>query len=338
MELASIYLYETKFDQNKFTLDFLTNESDFNVFFNKKTTYYITNLDANLILDEENDDEIKKIASDQNIKKLSALSNELIKNSFNNNKKVNYVHLHWFDTNVYKYNLKLNDDLIDLMSYKYKFLDIKKNKIIDCKIYNPYSHLKYGIEFESEKGKSTYKIQLVGDKLIKTLNYDPTNFKLDFWYKFVNFMMISLANSVILVKFPRYELIEYLYLKVNKRLDLIDLFEIYYKYIDVENEIICHENQFSTLSEDQKKNIAFVVQKNRKIKVLAKKFVFIPPSNYRSFFTSFFKKFKHNGRYPIPKNYLDLIKKKEPFFPFSYVDSYYTGSVEHEIQLRANNI
>ena len=53
MELASIYLSKTKFDGNKFTLDFLTNESDFNVFFNKNTTYYITNLDVNLLLDKE---------------------------------------------------------------------------------------------------------------------------------------------------------------------------------------------------------------------------------------------------------------------------------------------
>ena len=34
MDLASIYLYETKFDENNsFTLEFLTKESDFNVFF-----------------------------------------------------------------------------------------------------------------------------------------------------------------------------------------------------------------------------------------------------------------------------------------------------------------
>ena len=258
MELASIYLYETKFDENnKFNLEFLTTESDFNVFFNKNTTYYITNLDANLILDEESN-EIETVTYHNNIKKLSELSNKLIENSFNNNTKFNFVHLSWFDTNIYKYDLYLNDSLIDLISYKYKFLDVKKNKIIESKIYDPYSHLKLGIEFDFDKelkGKSTYKIQLIKNKLIKTLDFKTKDLTLDFWYKYINCLLTytSPPEQKILVKFPRYELLEYINKKLNKSIRAKDLFEFYYRYIDRENEIICHEDDYSKLSADKKK-------------------------------------------------------------------------------------
>ena len=94
----------------------------------------------------------------------------------------------------------------DLMSFKYKFLDVKTNKIVDSKIYDPYSHLKLGIEFELDKnsrGKGTYKIQLVEDKLIKRYNYQAKNL-LDFWYKYVNCLMkYSPVTKKLIFKFPR---------------------------------------------------------------------------------------------------------------------------------------
>ena len=46
----------------------------------------------------------------------------------------------------------------------------------------------------------------------------------------------------------------------------------------------------------------------------------------------------YNGRYPITKNYLDKIKAKEPYFPFSSVDSYYTGTSDQEFDLRKSDI
>ena len=146
MELASIYLYETNFDQNnKFKLEFLTPESDFNVFFNKNTTYYLTNLDANLVLDKESN-EIEVETYHENVKKLSDISNKLIKNDYivDNNTRVDFMYLSIYpwEINYQKYFSYLSDNQKDLFSFKYKFLDLKKNKITDCKIYDPYSHLK----------------------------------------------------------------------------------------------------------------------------------------------------------------------------------------------------
>ena len=344
MDLASIYLYETNFDENnKFTLEFLTKESDFNVFFSKNTTYYLTNLDVNLILDKESN-EIEIETYHNNVKKLSEISNKLIEKSFNDNTKFNFVHLSWFDSNLYKYDLYLNDNLIDLMSYKYKFLDVKKNKIIDSKIYDPYSHLKFGIEFEFDKeirGKSTYKIQLVKNKLIKTLNFQTKDLTLDFWYKYVNCIAIyNTAKKKFLVKFPRYELLEYVYKKLNIYVYKEELFEFYYRYIDRENEIICHEDNYSKLSADKKSDIAIIALKNKKIRVLKNNIIYVPGENYRGkSLNSFVDYLSYRGKFRIEKKFSDIIKAKEPLFPFSYFDKFHTGTFfDITVELRQNDI
>ena len=143
MELASIYLDETKLDKNnKFTINFLTTESDFNVFFNKNTTCYITNLDLNLVLDDETISKNKSHHS--KVIELSKLSNELIKNSFNNTKFKECKLKYEFPTSLSNitYKLYLSDELIDSLSYKYEFLDTEENKIKKCKIYDQYQNTK----------------------------------------------------------------------------------------------------------------------------------------------------------------------------------------------------
>ena len=126
MELASIYLDQTKLDKNnKFTINFLTTESDFNVFFNKNTICYITNLDLNIILD----DNITPTHHEK-VKELSKLSNDLISNSFIN-RKFNTVNLANYHDNNFNlpHKLDLNNGMVDVLSYKYEFLDTTDNKI-----------------------------------------------------------------------------------------------------------------------------------------------------------------------------------------------------------------
>ena len=133
MELASIYLDETKLGQNnKFTINFLTTESDFNVFFNKNTICYITNLDLNIILDDKTTPKYH-----EKVKELSKLSNDLISNSFINRKFNTFNLLNYFDSNFnLPYKLYLNNGIVDIFSYKYEFLDVTDNKIKKCKIYD----------------------------------------------------------------------------------------------------------------------------------------------------------------------------------------------------------
>ena len=131
MDLASIYLYETKFDENnKFTLEFLTKESDFNVFFSKNITYYITNLDINLILDKESN-EIETQTYHDNVKNLSEISNKLIKNKYvsdNDDTNVDFVYLtlYPFELKLGKHSLYINDDIKNLTSFKYKFVEVNQ--------------------------------------------------------------------------------------------------------------------------------------------------------------------------------------------------------------------
>ena len=109
MELASIYLDETKLDQNnKFTINFLTTQSDFNVFFKKDTICYVTNLDLNIILDDKT-----APTHHEKVKKLSKLSNDLISNSFIN-RKFNTVNLlNYYDLNLnMPLKLNLNNDVV----------------------------------------------------------------------------------------------------------------------------------------------------------------------------------------------------------------------------------
>ena len=186
MELASIYLDETKLDQNnKFTINFLTAESDFNVFFNKNTVCYVTNLDLNLVLD----DEIitKKKTHHQKVVKLSKLSNELISNSFNNTKFDEDMLQTFLKTslNYYPHKLYLTDKIIDAFSYKYEFLDTDENKIKKCKIYDQYKHLQVGMHFEY-KDISNYTVKLIGDKMHKELKYDLKRLKINFWDRSIN--------------------------------------------------------------------------------------------------------------------------------------------------------
>ena len=121
------------------------------------------------------------------------------------------------------------------------------------------------MEFELDKdirGKSTYKIQLVKNKLIKRVNFQIKNLT-DFWYRYVNCLMkYSHTQKKLVVKFPRYELLENIYKKLNIPTDRKDIFELYYRYIDTGNEIVCHEDNYSKLSADKKSDIVIVALKN----------------------------------------------------------------------------
>ena len=345
MELASIYLDETKLDKNnKFTINFLTTESDFNVFFNKNTTCYVTNLDINLILDKESNTQTYH----DNVKKLSEISNKLIKSKYvsdSDDTSIDsiYLLLNPFNFKLSKHLLYINDNIKNLTSFKYKFLDVKTNEIVDAKIYNPYLHLKLGMEFEidkSNRGKSTYKIQLLEDKLIKRYNHQTKNL-LDFWYKYVNCIMkYSFVKKQILIKFPRYELVEYIFKKLNKPVERKDIFEFYYRNIDDEKQIICHENDFASLTADQKNDIAIVVLNNKKIKFIRQKTIYVLTRNYRgNYRSSALNNLYYNGKFKIMQQWINQIKTIDPIFPFTHFDSFSSDKTSDiVVELQENDL
>ena len=125
-----------------------------------------------------------------------------------------------------------------------------------------------------------HKIQLVEDKLIKRYNYQAKNL-LDFWYKYVNCLMkYSPVTKKLIFKFPRYELVEYIFKKLNKPIKRKDIFELYYQTVENEKKIVCHENDYAGLTASQKEDIVIVALNNKKIKVIKNKFIYVPTKNY----------------------------------------------------------
>ena len=103
-----------------------------------------------------------------------------------------------------------------------------------------------------------HKIQLVEDKLIKRYNYQAKNL-LDFWYKYGNCLMkYSPVTKKLIFKFPRYELVEYIFKKLNKPIKRKDIFELYYQTVENEKKIVCHENDYAGLTASQKEDIVIV--------------------------------------------------------------------------------
>ena len=282
MELASIYLDKTKLDQNNiFTINFLTTESDFNVFFNKNTICYITNLDLNLVLDDETITETENKTHHQKVIELSKLSNELISKSFNNTKfnEVKLINQYPTSINNLSYKLYLTDEIIDAFSYKYEFLDTEENKIKKCKIYDQYQHLKVGMQFQFND-TSTYTVRLVGDKLKKKLEYDAEKLKIDFWAKSLNSILYELDTKSFLFKAPLYNELHYLYKKNNLSPSKKDLLYEYYFNIDTDNHhVICNENKYNSLTSTEKVDVVFIVLKNKKIRAIKNRIFWLPRWN-----------------------------------------------------------
>ena len=325
MELASIYLDETKLDKNnKFTINFLTTESDFNVFFNKNTICYITNLDLNIILDDKTTSE-----HNEKVKKLSKLSNDLISNSFIN-RKFDTVNLMNFRSTNFNLPLKLdlNNDMVDILSYKYEFLDTTDNKIKKCKIYDQYQHLKTGMEFVY-KNTLTYHIHLNDNKLIKQVEHNNEKWKLDF-ARYVNSIIFTPADGVlerVLLKTPLYNELFNLYRDINIRISKKQLFFQYYFNVSLmDDKVICNENKFNSLSELEKKNVVFVALKNKKIRILKNRTFWLPPANVRGNHKfSFVDNLTFRGSHILNKNFLSNIRKLDPNYPFEALDKFITN-------------
>ena len=276
MELASIYLNETKLDQNnKFTINFLTTESNFNVFFNRNTVCYITNLDLNLVLDDET------ITHHQKVIELSKLSNELITKSFIGTKFNTVSLLNFYSLYIkFVHKLYLNKDIVDAFSYKYEFLDTSDNKIKKCKIYDPYQHLKVGMQFECND-ISTYKVNINGNKLIQKLEYNNEKLETGWWSKYINSIIMTNGTDI-LIKKPLYNKLFHIFKDINIKIPAKELMYQYYFNIDLVNHrVICSENKYNTLSYTEKQEVVFIVLKNKKIRALKNRTFWIPTSSIR---------------------------------------------------------
>ena len=335
MELASIYLDETKLDKNnRFTINFLTTESDFNVFFNKNTICYVTNLDLNIILDDK-----KTPEHHEKVKQLSKLSNDLISKSFVNRKfdSVNLMNFRNSEVHVL-HKLDLNNEMVDIFSYKYEFLDTTDNKIKKCKIYDQYQHLISGMEF-ANKNVSSYHVHLDGNKLIKKVEHNKEKLKIDY-ARYINSVIFRNEKNEVLLEAPLYNELFSLYKYVNIPISKKQLFFQYYSKIFVSSKnIICSEQQFNSLGFAEKKNIVFVSLQNKKIRVLKNRTFWLPASSIRGDQKlSFVNNLTFKGSHLIDNIFFNNIKKIDPNFPFKLLDKFTTGTQNIDLELLDNDV
>ena len=159
MKFGSLYIKETALNaENKFVLDFAEEEEIKRVLFSPLKDYCITTLNANIVLEEDKkalQQNVKQSDAWDDILKLSKLSNELNKKSadFQNDiKSVLFkINTTSFIPQAETLGIILTDEIIDTMSYKYRYYDVDEYKFKEGKIYNPYKHLRdSGISFKND--------------------------------------------------------------------------------------------------------------------------------------------------------------------------------------------
>ena len=134
-------------------------------------------------------------------------------------------------------------------------------------------------------------------------------------------------------------MVEYIFKKLNKPIERKDIFEFYYRNIDDEKQIVCHERDYASLTASQKQDIVIVVLNNKKIKTIKKRFIYVPTRNYRGDRrNSFLNNVRYNGRFKLKDTYVNEIKKVEPFFPFTHIDSFFTGDTDQILDIQENDV
>ena len=153
-------------------------------------------------------------------------------------------------------------------------------------------------------------------------------------------MKYSPVKKQILIKLPRYELVEYIFKKLNKSVERKDIFEFYYRNIDDEKQIICHENDYASLTTDQEKDIAIVVLNNKRLKFIRQKTIYVLTRNYRGIYhLSFLNDLYYNGRFKITQSWLNQIKTIDALFPFTHFDSFSTNRTSDVVlEIQTNDV
>ena len=183
MEPVYIYFKEIALDENnKFMLEFSQTDQIYNVHFSPKKDYFITSMNCNLDLQGD----LKNTNILDETKEHSEKSRLLLEKCpvYQNDIKTVFL---WRGvpgsiSEKTNFGIVLSAAHINIYSWHYKFYDVKKKKLRDCKIYPPYKHFKNrGFMFESlaftyHVGLNEYLDQITGDFLYKRylFNFDSS--------------------------------------------------------------------------------------------------------------------------------------------------------------------
>ena len=160
MEPVFIYFDKVTFDKtndnsNTFTLLFSDGDALDGVLFKKTNDYYITSMICSITIEKD----FKELKDYDNIKKISDIANDYLKNGINHFKKLPKLSSSIF----YQ---KLNEDLVQdetkqlLSTVTIPFIDLNTKKRNLVKVYSPYEKLKiHGLKFSNKY--LTYNLDLI---------------------------------------------------------------------------------------------------------------------------------------------------------------------------------
>ena len=185
MNPVLIYQNETKFDfNNKFTIEFVDNNIETFVNFFSNRQYYIASLNCNVI--KKNKTKTTFESSEENVKKLSTISRELLSKGASFKNDIDYVITELLkrydltDIAPQKYKLVLDSKTINDNCYSYQFYDVEEQRLKFAKIYSPFTHFKKGFIFKGENDpnkENQIVIQLINNSEIKFSFYQIPNRK-----------------------------------------------------------------------------------------------------------------------------------------------------------------
>ena len=149
MEPIFIYFDKVKFDNSSlktFTITFSDGDLLDGVLFKKTNDYYITSMTSSITIEKD----LKELKDYDNIKKISDIANEYLKNGINHFKSLPPLSSSIFYS-------KINEDLVQdktkeaLSIVEIAFIDLNTKNRNSVQVYSPYENLKiYGLRFSNK--------------------------------------------------------------------------------------------------------------------------------------------------------------------------------------------
>ena len=159
MEVNIIFQNESKIDENNsFDVEFRNEQEIIEFFFNQKRDYYLTNAVAyieNKVNYSKEIKDLEKIAKkhldEEKTKKYTSLISDTGGTSYNVFKK------YYDGKHVGFFAYKMNKEQMDLFKRTYKYLNTKKSKLEEFRVYDFLKHLREGVNYEYKHFKRGYK-------------------------------------------------------------------------------------------------------------------------------------------------------------------------------------
>ena len=150
MEPIFVYFDKIKFDETDtalktFTLSFSDGDALDGVLFKKTNDYYITSMICSITIEKD----FTELKDYDNMKKISDIANDYLKNGINHFKKSPKLSTSIFYKN-YTFELAQDQTKQLLSTVTIPFIDLETKKRNEVKIYSPYENLKiHGLKFSS---------------------------------------------------------------------------------------------------------------------------------------------------------------------------------------------